>query len=97
MIKKRGLAGLIILSIVTFGIYFLYWIHKLAEDVNALCEGDGKGTSGLLKYFLLNIITLGIYGLAWSYMLENRLQNNAPKYNLTFKESGGTVLLWHIF
>ncbi|MDR0720190.1 MAG: DUF4234 domain-containing protein [Treponema sp.] len=96
MIKKRGLAGLVILSIITSGIYSLYWIHKLAEDVNAVCEGDGKRTSGLLKFFLLNIITLGIYGLVWLYMLGNRLQDNAPKYSLTFKENGGTVLLWHI-
>jgi hypothetical protein len=97
MIKKRGLAGLIIFSIITFGIYGLYWIHSLAKDVNTICEGDGKKTSGLLMYFLLSIITLGIYSLVWLYMLGDRLQDNAPKYNLTFKESGGTVLLWYIF
>jgi hypothetical protein len=97
MIKKRGLAGLIIFSIITFGIYGLYWTHKLAKDVNTICEGDGKKTSGFPKYFLLGIITLGIYGLVWLYKLGNRLQDNAPKYNLTFKESGGTILLWYIF
>jgi hypothetical protein len=96
MIKKRGLAGVIILSCVTFGIYGLYWIHNLAKDVNAMCEGDGKKTSGLLKYIILTFITLGIYSLVWVYMLGDRLQDNAPKYNLTFKESGGTVLLWLI-
>ena len=42
MIRKRGLAGLIVLSIITFGIYGLYWIYRLAKDVNAMCEGDGK-------------------------------------------------------
>jgi hypothetical protein len=29
-------------------------------------------------------------------MLGDRLQDNAPKYNLTFTESGGTILLWLI-
>ena len=96
MIKKHGLAGLIILSIITFGIYGLYWIHKIAKDVNAICEGDGKKTSGLLKYFLLSLITFGIYSLVWVYMLGERLQDNAQKYNLTIKESGGTILLWLI-
>ncbi|GHV20015.1 hypothetical protein FACS189494_02920 [Spirochaetia bacterium] len=96
MIKKRGLAGFILLSIVTFGIYTLYWIHKLAEDVNSICEGDGKKTGGVLKYLLLGIITLGIYDLMWLYMLGDRLQDNAPKYGLTFKESGGGVLLWYV-
>ena len=94
MVKKRGLAGLILLSIVTFGFYGLYWIHKLAKDVNAICEGDGKKTAGLLKYFILGIITFGIYSLVWVYMLGDRLQDNGPKYNITIKESGSTVLLW---
>ena len=94
MIKKRGLARLIIFSIVTLGIYGLFWIHKLAKDVNAICEGDGKKTSGLLKYFLLSLITIGIYSIVWVYMLGDRLQDNAQKYNLTFKESGGIITIW---
>ena len=96
MVKKRSLVVLILLSIVTFGIYGLYWIHKLAKDVNVICEGDGKKTSGLLVYILLGIITFGIYSLIWVYMLGDRLQDNAQKYNITIKEGGGIVLLWLI-
>ena len=96
MVKKRGLAGLIILSFITFGIYGLYWIYKLAKDVNLICEGDGKKTAGLLKYLLLGIITFGIYDFIWVYMLGDRLQDNAQKYNITIKESGETVLLWFL-
>ena len=96
MIKSRSLVVLILLSMVTFGIYGLYWIYKLAMDTNTICEGDGKKTGGLLKVLLLGLITFGIYDLIWVYMLGDRLQDNAPKYNLTFKESGGTILLWYI-
>ncbi len=96
MIKKRGLARLVLLSIITLGIYSLYWIYKLAKDVNAICDGDGKKTGGLAKYFFLGIITLGIYDFIWLFMLGDRLQDNAPRYNLNFKESGGTILLWYI-
>ena len=94
MIKKRGLVGLIIFSIITFGIYGLYWIYKLAKDVNAICEGDGKKTGGLLKYILFGLITFGIYDMIWVFMLGDRLQDNAPKFGLKFKESGGIILLW---
>ena len=94
MIMKRGLVKLVILSIVTIGIYGLFWIHKLAKDVNVICEGDGKKTSGLLKFFLLSLITIGIYSIVWVYMLGDRLQDNAQKYNLTFKESGGIITIW---
>jgi hypothetical protein len=96
MIKKRGLVSFILLSAITGSIYGLFRIHVLARDENLMCKGDGKKTGGLAAYFFLGIITLGIYDLVWLYMLGDRLQNNAQKYNLSFKESGGTVLLWFL-
>ena len=96
MIKNRSLVKVILLSIVTFGIYGLIWTHYLAKDTNAICEGDGKKTAGLLKLFLLSLITFGIYSIIWIYMLGDRLQDNGPKYNVTIKESGGTILLWYL-
>jgi protein-S-isoprenylcysteine O-methyltransferase Ste14 len=96
MIKKRSLALLILFSIITLGIYGLYWIHKLAKDVNAICEWDGKKTGGLLKYLFFGLITLGIYAWVWLFLLGDRLQDTAPRYGLTFKESGGIILLWYL-
>ena len=96
MIKKRSLALLIILSIVTLGIYTCYWYYRFAKDINVICEGDGKKTGGLIKIILLSLITLGIYFLTWLYMLGDRLQDNGYKYNIIIKESGGPILLWYI-
>jgi len=96
MIKKRDLIWLIVLSGITFGIYGFYWTYKLAKDVNTICEGDENETSGLLKLIILSIITLGIYGVVWLYMLGDRLHDNAKRYGLEFKESGGTVVLWSV-
>jgi hypothetical protein len=96
MVQQRSLVGFIILSIITFGLYGLYWIYKLAKDVNLMCEGDGKNTGGLFKCIFFGIITLSIYNFVWLYMLGDRLQENAPKYNLAFKEGGGAVLLWYV-
>ncbi|GHU21063.1 hypothetical protein FACS1894164_00380 [Spirochaetia bacterium] len=96
MLKKRGLTSYILLTLITGGIYGLWRIHIIAKDVNLMCNGDGKNTGGFLKYFFLGLITLGIYDLVWLYMLGDRLQDNAEKYGLKFKEGGGTVLLWFI-
>jgi hypothetical protein len=96
MIKKRGLASYILLSIITGGIYGWWRIHVLARDMNVMCEGDGKKTRGFLAFLFFGLITLGIYDLVWLYMAGDRLQDNAARYNLTFKESGGTVLLWFL-
>lgn len=94
---NRSLGKYIFFSIITCGIYSLWFIYKLAQDINSLCAGDGKNTSGLLVYILLSIITFGIYSYFWYYNIGNRLAENAGKYNLAFQENGTTILLWYIF
>ena len=92
----RSLLLYIILSIVTCGIYSLYFVYALARDVNTVCEGDGQRTSGLAVYIVLSILTCGIYALYWNYSVGNRLAANAPRYGMAFQENGTTVLLWEL-
>ncbi len=94
---NRSLLMYILLSIITCGIYSWYFIYKMAADVNVACNGDGKKTQGLVVFLLLTLVTCGIYGWFWYYALANRLQENAPRYGLTFSENGTTVLLWMLF
>lgn len=94
---NRGLGKYILFSILTLGIYSYWFIYKLAEDVNIMCNGDGKNTGGLLKFILLSTITCGIYAWFWYYNIGNRLAENAPRYNLHFSENGTSVLMWMIF
>jgi hypothetical protein len=81
---------------ITFGIYGLWRIYVLARDLNLMCEGDGKKTRGLLVLIFLGLITFGIYDLVWLYMVGDRLHDNAKRYNLSFNEGGGTILLWFL-
>ncbi|MBR4831007.1 MAG: DUF4234 domain-containing protein [Butyrivibrio sp.] len=90
----RSLLIVILLSLVTCGIYAYYFIYTLARDVNIACEGDGEETPGLLPFILLSMVTCGIYALYWYYKLGNRLANNAERYGMRFEENGTTVLLW---
>lgn len=93
---NRSLGKYIIFSILTCGIYSYWFIYKLAQDVNVICEGDGRNTAGLIPFILLSMITLGIYTWFWYYNLGNRLAENAGRYNLAFQENGTTILLWLI-
>ena len=90
----RSLLIYILLSLVTCGIYSLFFIHSLAKDVNVACAGDGKETAGLLKLILLSIVTCGIYGVYWYYSLGDRLHENGPRYGVNITETGTTILLW---
>ncbi len=96
IIKERNIFMFILLSIVTCGIYPLYFYYKLAEDMNIVCDGDGERTTEYIIAFLLSIITCGFYMFYWFYKIGNRLQANAPRYGLSFQENGTTVLLWLI-
>ena len=93
----RSLLIYILLTIVTFGIYGLIFIHELAKDVNEMCREDGKTTQGLLMLILLTAVTCGIYAIYWWYAVSERVGNAAARRglnNLNF--NGGTFLLWYL-
>ena len=96
-IKKRSFFVYVLLSILTLGIYHIYFWTKISNDVETLCEGDGKKTMKYVFCFLLNFVTLGIFGFVWKFKLAERLRTNAARYNLNFSESGGLVLALSIF
>lgn len=90
----RSLLTYILLSIITCGIYNYYYVHRLSEDLNVACDGDGDNTPGVVSFILLSIVTCGIYSLIWYYKLGNRLQINARRYGMEFSENGTSILLW---
>lgn len=95
--QKRSLIVFILLTIVTLGIYPLFFWHSYVRDVNTLCAGDGRNTRGVFALIVFSILTLGIYGYVWTYGMQNRLRDNASKYNAGVIKGGGSVLLWQIF
>lgn len=69
MVKERNIVLCIIFSIITCGIYALYWMAKLQDD--SLKAANEEGTSGGLV-ILFSIITCGIYGFFFAYKLGER-------------------------
>ena len=63
--KNRNIVVGIILSIVTCGIYAIYWFVKCTDEMNQVSPDDYT-TSGIVA-FLFTLITCGIYGIYWSY------------------------------
>lgn len=86
--QDRNYLKIVLLSLVTCGIYWFYYIYEIARDTNALCRGDGEETPGLASYFFLSLVTCGVYAYYWYYKLGDRLHKNAPRYNLQFSETG---------
>ena len=63
-IQPRNMVVSIILTIVTCGIYGVYWFIVLTDEMNRLTN-DEKNLSGLLS-FVLTLVTCGIYSFIWS-------------------------------
>ena len=70
-IKKRDIAMCIVLSIITCGIYGIYWEYCIVQDSNT-ASNEPYATSGGMV-ILLSIVTCGIYGLYWVYKNGNRM------------------------
>ena len=63
--QERNIVMAVVFSLITFGIYGIYWFIKLTDETNEL-SGDPNATSGGVA-FLLTLVTLGIYGIYWYY------------------------------
>lgn len=92
MIKERNIALSVIFSIITCGIYGVYWFVCLTDDVNEV-SGD-HSTSGILAV-VLTIVTCGIYGLYWAYKMGDKL--DIAKQNRGIPASNGGVLYLIVF
>lgn len=88
MVKNRSIALCIIFSLITCGIYMLYWLVCLTNDTNQI-SGETGDTSGGMA-LLLTIITCGIYGFFWAYKRGEKIDK--AKQNRGEPASNGGVL-----
>ena len=67
---ERSIPLCILYTVITCGIYGIYWIIKLNDEINVLA-GEPNATSGGMV-FLLSIVTCGIYSYYWLYKMGER-------------------------
>ncbi len=71
-VQARDIAVAIILSIVTCGIYNIYWFVKMVDDVNRVSNDQGAFSGGVT--WLLMFVTGGIYGWYWYYQAAKKMR-----------------------
>lgn len=94
MIEQRNIALCIVLSIVTCGIYGIYWFICLSNDANT--ASGTFGTSGGTA-FVLTLITCGIYGLYWAYKQGEKIDSAKNSRGIPTGNSGILYLVLSIF
>ncbi len=91
-IKQRSFWTYLGLSIITCGIYHLYFLYTITDDVNAMCD-DNEDITPVLAV-VLTIVTCGLYTFWWLYKIGNRIQTQGQSNDLIIQENGSTYLLW---
>ncbi len=95
---NRGLLKTILLSIITLGIYGIWVMYTVTEDVNTICTPYDRKTSMnyLLLLFVFSWLTLGIAPLVWSHRISNRIGNELARRGIAYKFSAGTFWGWGV-
>ncbi len=89
--RERNIAVAIVLSIITCGIYAIYWFIVLTDDAR-LASGDQQAPSGGIA-FLLTLVTCGIYGIYWAYKMGKTLMAAKQKNNLPVEDNSVLYLV----
>lgn len=95
---NRGLLKLILLSIITFGIYGLVVWSAVSTDINtAASRYDGKKTMHyLLLLFIIGPITFGIAYIVWFHRISNRIGAELTRRRIAYHFSAGTYWGWAV-
>ena len=91
MAEQRNVALCVILTIVTCGIYGIYWFICLVNDLN-YATGDVQSPSGGMV-FLLDIVTCGIYGLYWCYKAGDKIDRVKQQWGIPSSNTGILYLI----
>lgn len=68
--EERNIALYIIITILTCGIFGLYWMYCINEDANRLSGEQGLEGSLVVVF---SILTCGLYTIYWSYKMGERI------------------------
>lgn len=89
MVQRKNIALAVVLSLVTCGIYGIYWFISLTNDVNNIDQQE-KSTSGGMA-FLFTLVTCGIYTFYWMFKQGERIDRAANARGI---ESSNSSILY---
>lgn len=94
----RGLLKLILLTIVTFGIYPLVFFSGISEDINLIASRfDGKKTMHYcLMAFIVGPLTFGFGFIAWFHNLSSRMGNELARRGIAYSFGATDYWLWNV-
>lgn len=81
IIQRREPALVLVLSIVTFGIYLPFWYHGIYDDLKTLSGRTPTGR-GFWLDFAFVILTFAIYGIWVDYQISQQISDFEERHGL---------------
>ena len=94
----RGLAKMILLSFITFGIYALVVESHIGEELNLIASRhDGRRTMHFcLIYFIFSWLTIGIAPIVWYHRTSDRMHGELVRRQIDYDFGSTDFWLWCI-
>ena len=95
---NRSLIKMILLSIITFGIYPIVVYSKISTEINTVASKyDGKSTMHYcLVAFIFSWLTLGICPIVWTHRICNRIGDELKRRGIDYSFSASTFWGWGV-
>lgn len=88
--KKKSIPMVVILSVITCGIYVLYWYYDITKQIAEYNE-DYETKPGTVV--LLGILTCGIYFIYWWYKISQMFIVSQQKAGMKYIVDNKTLLI----
>ena len=92
-IEERNIIVYLLLTLVTCGIFGIYWLVVMLKDI-ATTSGEDINPWMVI---LLSIITCGIYGIYFSYQMGKYMVKSGENYNVKIEDNSILYLILTIF
>jgi hypothetical protein len=95
--KKRSIPAVVLLSLLTCGIYSIYWLIATTNEIESEIYTKGESCKSGGTVFLLSIVTCGIYLIYWYYKQGERIAALQKQVGISADSKGMLYLILSIF
>ena len=92
--QERSIGIFILLSLITCGLYNIYWMYAITTEVNDYLQ-DSDTSGGMVLLF--TFITCGVYAFYWFYKMGKRLAACQQKAGINVSDDSVLYLILAIF